>query len=565
MSRKKSSIKYTSKNRMYSIFVLFILIYGFLIYRLVDIQITHSDFYKKCVRDQSSSSINLSSGRGTIYDRNNKKITDTKSEDIIIIQKDKINVDDGYMELIQEVTGLDNSHIYEKIQENPVSPIVELKVSKMNDNLKGRLEKENIIIDKKTYRYSDEDILAHTIGYIDKDSNGVSGIEKSKDDVLKDKNLDYVEVFKAGSSGNAGKNKKIGVLDGSVKVNEKNKDDRHLKLTIDYDIQKKLEKLVDKEQNPSSVVISDVKSGEVLAMTSRPNFDRDSISEYLKMSNGELENRAIKYMYAPGSVFKIVVLYAALEEGVVDENYTYTCTGSSEVHNRVLKCNKLEGHGTLTLEQAFANSCNTAFLDIALKVGKEKIMDTAKKLHLDQDVGIDIYGEKSGTIKDEIDIVNLCIGQGQMMFTPLQVNQMTQVIANNGTYKPLQIYDSIINNKKEIVKAFRSTKEDKGYISPYILSKIKNMMKSVASEGTAKELATLEKGSGVKTGTTQATINVENADKTMGKKIITHGWVTGFYPKENPKYAITVIIEGTKDSSKPATPLFKEICETILK
>ncbi|MCU9810413.1 hypothetical protein [Paraclostridium sp. AKS81] len=114
MSRKKSSIKYTSKNRMYSIFVLFLLIYGFLIYRLVDIQITHSDFYKKCVRDQSSSSINLSSGRGTIYDRNNKKITDTKSEDIIIIQKDKINVDDGYMELIQEVTGLDNSHIYEK-------------------------------------------------------------------------------------------------------------------------------------------------------------------------------------------------------------------------------------------------------------------------------------------------------------------------------------------------------------------------------------------------------------------------------------------------------------------
>lgn len=565
MSRKNSSIKYASKNRMYFIFVLFILIYGFLIYRLVDIQFVHSDFYKKCVRDQSSSSINLSSGRGAIYDRNNKKITDTKSEDVIIIQKDKINMDNGYMKLIERVTGLDNSKIYEKIQENPVSPMVELKVSKMDNNLKSKLEKENIVIDKKTYRYSDEDILAHTIGYIDKDSNGVSGIEKSKNDVLKDKNLDYVEVFKAGSSGNSGKNKKIGVLDGSVRVNEKSKDDRHLKLTVDYDIQKKLEKLVDKEQNPSAVVISDVKSGEVLAMTSRPNYDRESISEYLKMANGELENRAIKYMYAPGSVFKIVVLYAALEEGVIDENYTYTCTGSSEVNGRVLKCNKLDGHGTLNLEQAFANSCNTAFLDIALKVGKEKIVETAKKLHLDQEVGIDIYGEKSGNIQGGIDIVNLCIGQGEMMFTPLQVNQMTQVIANNGSYYPLHIYDSIINNKKEIVKAFKTTKEDKGDISPYIVSKIKNMMKSVASEGTAKELSTLQKGSGVKTGTTQATINVENADKTIGKKIITHGWVTGFYPKENPKYAITVIIEGTKDSSKHATPLFKEICETILK
>lgn len=565
MSRKKSSIKYVSKNRMYFTFILFILIYVFLIYRLVDIQVVHSDFYKKCVRDQSSSSINLSSGRGTIYDRNNKKITDTKSEDIIIIQKDKINMDDGYIKLIQDVTGLDNSQIYGEIQENPVSPIVELKISNMDNNLKSKLEKENIIIDKKTYRYSDEDILAHTLGYIDKDNNGVSGIEKSKNDILKDKNLDYVEVFKAGSIGNAGKNKKIGVLDGSVKINEKSKDDRHLKLTVDYEIQKKLERLVDKEKNPSAVVISNVKSGEVLAMTSRPNFDRESISEYLKMYNGELENRAIKYMYAPGSVFKIVVLYAALEEGVIDENYTYTCTGSSEVNNRVLKCNKLDGHGTLTLEQAFANSCNTAFLDIALKVGKEKIIETAKKLHLDQEVGIDIYGEKSGTIQDDIDIVNLCIGQGKMMFTPLQVNQMTQAIANNGSYKPLHIYDSIINNEKEIVKAFKITKEDKGDISPYIVSKIKKMMKAVATEGTAKELDALEKGSGVKTGTTQATINVENADKTIGKKIITHGWVTGFYPKENPKYAITVIIEGTKDSSKPAIPLFKEICETILK
>ena len=102
-------------------------------------------------------------------------------------------------------------------------------------------------------------------------------------------------------------------------------------------------------------------------------------------------------------------------------------------------------------------------------------------------------------------------------------------------------------------------------MSPYIVNKIKNMMKSVAQSGTAKELAILEKGCGVKTGTTQAAINVENADKTIGKKIITHGWVTGFYAKENHKYTITVIIEGTKDYSKSAIPLFKEICESILK
>ena len=439
-----------------------------------------------------------------------------------------------------------------------------MEIKNINDDLRKKLKKENILIEKKTYRYSDENLLTHTIGYLDKDNNAISGIEKSQDKILKNKNLDYVEVFKAGTSGNSGKNKKIGILNGSFKVNENSNEDRHLRLTIDSNIQRKLEKLVDKEENPSAVVISDVKSGEVLAMTSRPNYNQYSVEEFLKASNGELQNRAIRYMYAPGSVFKIVVLYAALENKIIDENYEHICTGSKEFNGRILNCNKLDGHGKLTLEQAFANSCNTAFLDIALKVGKDKIIKAAEDLHLTKEVGIDIEGEKTGSLNKDIDIVNLCIGQGEMMFTPLQVNQMTQVIANNGTYKPLRIYDSIIDNNKKIIKSFDKYKDEE-MLSPYIITKIKNMMKSVAKDGTAKELSDLEKGSGVKTGTTQAIINVENADKTIKKEKISHGWVTGFYPEDNPKYCITIIIEGTKESSKSAVPLYKDICTNILK
>lgn len=564
MSRKKSVINYTSRNRMYFVFILCILTYGFLTYRLIDIQLINADYYEKHAKEQSNTTLKLSSGRGTIYDRNNKKLTDNKVKDIIIIQKDKISVNEGYTDLIQEVTGLAKFEIYNKIQEDPTSPILELEIKNINDNLKKQLEKENILIDKKTYRYSDENLLAHTIGYLDSDDNAVSGIEKSQDDMLKNKNLDYVEVFKAGSSGNSGKDKKLGVLNGSYKVNENSDEDNHLKLTIDYNIQKQLENLVDNEENPSAVVISDVKTGEVLAMSSRPNYSQYSVEEFLNASNGELQNRAIRYMYAPGSVFKIVVLYAALENDIIDENYTHTCTGSEEYNGRVLKCNKLEGHGLLNLDQAFSNSCNTAFLDIALKVGKEKIIKASKDLHLNQEVGIDINGEKSGRLEEDIDIVNLCIGQGEMMFTPLQVNQMTQVIANNGMYKPLRIYDSIIDNNKNIIKSFKTTKEE-DMLSPYTITKIKEMMKSVSTNGTAKELAILEKGSGVKTGTTQAAINIENEDKTIKKQKISHGWVTGFYPAENPKYTITIIIEGTQHSSKSAVPLFKEICEKILK
>ncbi|CEP91138.1 peptidoglycan glycosyltransferase [[Clostridium] sordellii] len=564
MSRKKGAIDYNIKNRIYFLFILCLLIYGVLIYRLVDIQIINAKFYEKRAKEQSSTVLDLGSGRGTIYDRNNKKLTDNKSKDIIIIQKDQISAKSGYIDLIKEVTELEKYEIYNKAQEEPQSPILELEIKNINDDLIKKLKKENILIEKKTYRYSDENLLTHTIGYLDKDNNAISGIEKSQDKILKNKNLDYVEVFKAGTSGNSGKNKKIGILNGSFKVNENSNEDRHLRLTIDSNIQRKLEKIVDKEENPSAVVISDVKSGEVLAMTSRPNYNQYSVEEFLKASNGELQNRAIRYMYAPGSVFKIVVLYAALENKIIDENYEHICTGSKEFNGRILNCNKLDGHGKLTLEQAFANSCNTAFLDIALKVGKDKIIKAAEDLHLTKEVGIDIEGEKTGSLNKDIDIVNLCIGQGEMMFTPLQVNQMTQVIANNGTYKPLRIYDSIIDNNKKIIKSFDKYKDEE-MLSPYIITKIKNMMKSVAKDGTAKELSDLEKGSGVKTGTTQAIINVENADKTIKKEKISHGWVTGFYPEDNPKYCITIIIEGTKESSKSAVPLYKDICTNILK
>ncbi|CEQ10639.1 peptidoglycan glycosyltransferase [[Clostridium] sordellii] len=564
MSRKKGAIDYNIKNRIYFLFILCLLIYGVLIYRLVDIQIINAKFYEKRAKEQSSTVLDLGSGRGTIYDRNNKKLTDNKSKDIIIIQKDQISAKSGYIDLIKEVTELEKYEIYNKAQEEPQSPILELEIKNINDDLRKKLKKENILIEKKTYRYSDENLLTHTIGYLDKDNNAISGIEKSQDKILKNKNLDYVEVFKAGTSGNSGKNKKIGILNGSFKVNENSNEDRHLRLTIDSNIQRKLEKIVDKEENPSAVVISDVKSGEVLAMTSRPNYNQYSVEEFLKASNGELQNRAIRYMYAPGSVFKIVVLYAALENKIIDENYEHICTGSKEFNGRILNCNKLDGHGKLTLEQAFANSCNTAFLDIALKVGKDKIIKAAEDLYLTKEVGIDIEGEKTGSLNKDIDIVNLCIGQGEMMFTPLQVNQMTQVIANNGTYKPLRIYDSIIDNNKKIIKSFDKYKDEE-MLSPYIITKIKNMMKSVAKDGTAKELSDLEKGSGVKTGTTQAIINVENADKTIKKEKISHGWVTGFYPEDNPKYCITIIIEGTKESSKSAVPLYKDICTNILK
>ena len=198
------------------------------------------------------------------------------------------------------------------------------------------------------------------------------------EELINNSHEEYVSVFKAGQAGNEG-NKNIGILKGTIKTVDKNEDDKHIKLTIDKEIQEIVENVVNKEDNPSAVVISDIDSGEILALSSRPTFDQYNLAKYIDSKKGETMNRTIQVNYPIGSIFKIVVLYAALENNIIDENYTYECSGNIAIgeNNEVLNCNKLDGHGLQTLKDAFSNSCNPAFLDIAMKVGKEKIIYAA--------------------------------------------------------------------------------------------------------------------------------------------------------------------------------------------
>ncbi|SCH10807.1 peptidoglycan D,D-transpeptidase FtsI family protein [Romboutsia sp. 1001713B170207_170306_H8] len=555
MSRIKGPLSIKSRSRIKSVFLISLIIYGFLIYRISYISIFKGEEYSNRVERQSTEKVSLNSGRGIIYDRNNVKLTDTEKETVLLIPNKILSGDHDNINLIKEATNLSDEDIYKAVQDQLLSNIIEIEVDKINKDKTEDLEQLGIIIEEKTIRYSDKNLLTHTIGYLKKfDQSAQSGIEKNLDDILKDNNEEYVSVFKAADSG---KSQGLDILDGSIKTVKDNDTDKHIKLTIDSKIQKIVEDVVDKESNPTAVVISDIETGEILSICSRPNYNQNNIANYINSTNRELENRAISVTYPPGSVFKLVVLYAALSNGIIDDSYTYNCTGKTTIGDteEILHCHKADGHGIESLEDAFANSCNPAFLDIAMKVGKEKIIEAVKTLHLDESVGIGLEEEVSSNIPDEISIRNLAIGQADIEFTPIQINQLTQIIANNGTYKPLYMYDSIINNDKNIIKKFQNSKSEE-IISPYIMTKIKEIMKSVSKDGTAKELNDLDSGCGVKTGTAQSSLNGVS---------ITHGWITGFYPSDNAKYAITVLVEGTENESKSAIPIFKEICNKINK
>ncbi|WP_304339950.1 peptidoglycan D,D-transpeptidase FtsI family protein [Metaclostridioides mangenotii] len=553
MSRLKNSSSGVMGRRIYILFIVLIVVFGILIYRIVDIQVIKSDKYSQNAENQSVEKVELNSGRGIIYDRNGKKLTDTVKKTVLVVEKEKLNNNHNLIDLIEKATGITELDIYKAIQQQMDKTLVELEVKKIDSQYTAQLIKNGILIEEKTSRYSKDNLLSHTIGYINKvDNVGKMGIEKSLDKVLKDSNEKYVSVFKAGRIGNKDD---LNILKGGIKKVVENANDKHVKLTIDSNIQKKVEKIADKEDHPTAIIVSDVNTGEILAMSSRPNFDPNNLTKSLQGKDREFENRVIKSTYAPGSVFKMVVLFSALENGIVDENYTYTCTGQTKVGNtnEILKCHKHNGHGFQNLNNVFSNSCNPAFLDIGIKLGSEKILKTAEKLHLFEKVDIGLDEENMRKKPEKIFLRNLAIGQENMEFTPIQINQMTQIIANNGTYKPLKLFDSIVDNEGRSIKTFKSNKSEE-IISPYVSTRVKDMMKLVSTVGTAKVLKDLEGGSGVKTGTAQSNIN---------KIPIEHGWTTGYYPADRPKYVITAIVEGNTKGNKSAVPLFKEICRSL--
>ena len=549
---KHFKVENLSKRSKITLIIFFIIAVG-LIFRIFYLSIYKHQDYTSRIEDQSTQRIDLNSRRGVIYDRNNIPLTDTTKKNIIIVPKDKLVNDYKRLKIIKENTNLSESDIFKSLEEQIHNELIEIEVENLDEINIAKLEEIGVLVEEKIERYKDNNLLSHTIGYIDKNENkGVSGIEKSMDSELRNSNKNYISVFK---TSDLGKINGLGLIEGSLSKVSDIDTDKNLKLTIDSNMQQKIENIVDKEENPTVVIVSDVNTGEILTMSSRPNFNQNNIAASLDKTDGQLQNRAISATYPAGSVFKMVVLFSALENKIINnKTYYYNCVGSEKIgENEKLNCNNLSGHGIETLGEVFANSCNTAFYDIAKKLGKDEIYSAISTLHLDEKVDIGLDEEINSNIPKKISLSNLAIGQGDLEFTPIQINQLTQIIANNGLYKPLYIYDSIVDNSMNEIKKISSSKEEE-LISPYTITQIKQLMIGVSQTGTAKVLKDLEGGCGVKTGTAQSSIN--------GNKIC-HGWITGFYPKDEPKYAITVLVEGTEKKSKSAIPIFKEICNII--
>ena len=359
--------------------------------------------------------------------------------------------------------------------------------------------------------------------------------------------------------------------------NEDGIDGEKLKLTIDIELQKfVLERL---KKQVASVVVMDVKSGEIISLNSNPSFNPNNFVEGVSLEYWQalladhkkpLNNKPISAIYPPGSIFKLVAALAALEHGI-DPKEKIKCTGKHRLGKRVFHCWKKTGHGKMNMVDAIANSCNVYFFNIANQIGIDKITEMARRFGYGEAFDIDLAGAKEGNLptkswKEKIfkqswvggDTLNSIIGQGFILATPLQIAVATARIANGGV-----AINPYLVQKEENENQFQKLSE-KPLVKKEYLDIVRQGMYNVVNSrsGSAYYRRITQKGFEMagKTGTAQVISKRENEmSEEEFDENKNHALFTAYAPAHNPKYAISVVVEHGGGGSAVAAPIARDI------
>lgn len=547
----------------------------------------------KAERNQLSDT-QIAAERGTIYDSNMNVLAKSASAWLVYINPSQIK-DDTQKELVvnglSQILGVDADSVrtkaektktgYQKIAgevETDVKEALEAYIDENSDNKLSTI----IGIDPDTKRYYPYSSFASTIiGFTNSDDQGVGGIEMQYDDDL------------TGVSGRiiTAKNAQQGSMSSDYETTYDAKPGESLVLTIDEVIQYYLEQgleqaLVDTGAKYAYGIVMDTDTGAILGMTSKPDFD---LNNPRKISNAALSetiaaitddtqraqettnalyaqwrNRTISDTYEPGSVFKTVVVSAALEEGVVDLNTTYTCTGGIQVADNYQRCWKPGGHGHETLTQGLMNSCNPFFITIGQALGEERFYKYFEAFGFTEKTGIDLPAEakpvagKTYHALESMGISELSSSSFGQTFqvSPIQMITAVNTIANGGKLMQPYVVDSKLDSDGNVVYKTTPTVK-RQVISEKTASAVADMMEQVVSIGTGKNAYVAGYHVAGKTGTSEK-IGIEGAYIAS---------FAGFAPADNPEISILIAIDeptGEHGGGAVAAPIAGMLLEKIM-
>ena len=542
---------------------------------------------------------NIPGIRGTLFDRQGRLLAHSPpSFDILFIPEDTREPETTLVRLA-ELLGRDPEKLRRSVK--PIhgrSPFREIVLDQDVDWRSvvavesHQMELPGVTIRVRPSRnYPEGEMTAHLLGYLGEigprrlkalkskgyrmgDEIGQSGMEKA------------VEEYLRGKSG--GQQVEVNALGRQVQIIHQVKDvpGHNVFLTIDRDLQKITYDVL--ANHEGSIVVVETDTGAVLALVSKPSFDPAPLSRgittrawnaLLRDKTHPLYNRATQGQYPPGSIFKLVLAVAALEEGVVDPKTRLPCSGSIQIGDRKFRDWKKQGHGQVDLHRGLVESCDVYFYQLALWIGIERIARYARLLGLGAKTGIPLYGERPGLIPDKQwknrrfgqawfpgETASVAIGQGYVSVTPLQAALLTAAIANGGTvYRPWLVR-KVETVEGAVVRQYGPEKVRTIPLKHSTLQLLHRALHDVVNgpRGTGRQAHSDLITVAGKTGTAQLT---EMRGETIKSKdlpypIRDHAWFVSYAPADAPEIAVSVLVEHGGHGGFTAAPLAKKVIES---
>ncbi len=589
MTLQPDSNKQVIQQRLIALYVSIVLIFVLLAARLWQLQIIRGSEFALKAEQNRVRTIQLVAPRGTISDRNGNVLVENRPSYNILLYRESMKDLPATTQFVVGKLGVSEEEFLTRLHRNKGTglyrPVVIKEdvgiddISVVEAHKRDHPEIQLGPEPRRLYRYGK--VAAHVLGYVGEASEEELASDafrgaRSGDLIGKNGVERVYNRFMVGDDGSRqvlvdSLGREVGLLEevDSVIGGE-------LRLTLDLDLQNTAETLL--EGKVGAVVAMNPQNGEILVMASSPSFDPNSFSTRISMGDWSqlvndpdhpMQNRAIQNSYSPGSVFKLVMSEAGLEEGMVEEGTRVYCTGAAMFYNRLFHCAAKGGHGYVNLEAAITRSCNIFFYELGRKMGISKIAEHARALGLGEKTGIDLPGERSGVMpspewKQQVrgakwyagETISVSIGQGAVSVTPMQVVHAVSAIATDGK----------LTTPHVLLSAERQPDSPKWQelqlpLARGGLQRIREgMWGSVNGGGTGHNAMVPGLDICGKTGTVQVISNetkkeIEHTDADLQD----HSWFTGFASKDNPEIAVVVFIEHGGMGGTAAAPIAREI------
>ena len=537
--------------------------------RLGYLIIFRGNYYSEKAEELHQRERSIKAARGKIYDANGVLIATNKTVCTISVIHSQLTDAETIIQILSKELEMSEEAVRKKVEKVSAREKIKSNVEKEIGDRIREYDLAGVKVDEDYKRYYPYETLASKVlGFTGSDNQGIIGLEVKYEEYLKGSDGQILTLTDAkGVELENSAEQRIDPIPGNS-----------LTISLDVNIQKYAEqaayKVLEKKQaNSVSVIIMNPQNGEIMAMVNLPEFNLNepytlltgetglTAQEQQEALNKMWRNKAINDSYEPGSTFKIITMAAALEEGVVSLEDTFSCPGFRIVEDRKIRCHKVSGHGGETFLQGAMNSCNPVFIDVGQRLGIDRYYDYFEQFGLLTKTGIDLPGEARTIMhkKENMGLVELAtVSFGQsFQITPIELITTVSSFINGGTRVTPHFGVDIRNTEGEVIQTFTYPTTEH-IISEETSEKVRYILNQVVAEGSGKNAYIPGYQIGGKTATS------EKLPRSLKKYISSF---IGFAPADNPQVIGIVIIDepvGIYYGGTIAAPVMKEIFENIL-